>query len=825
MPVISQANIFNGRPKHWHHDVVQFIHNQNKMHSSQNGIITIFSMLSHSSRQFINFGHKTLLVETKTKFWNDSMESDDFVKCKDPQNILELILPFPLPDILCLPLRNVSREYGYKFVKAASGKLLYIQQAHNVDQLTHQILFKVDPFLRVNLTFVGIFFNGVFGKICYNAGVVVFDFPMNQYLFCKRYSMFSLFFILRNISVLVRKAVKSNIEVHGYFSVMDNQVLRTQFEDIQVQHRSTKYATEIFLQSQIEDIRSIEMIFKSFYFQTRKNYCFFLLFSKDLIGKYIFYDGPGVLSPKTTVGNNKGNRFYKTATFQFLLHTWKPIWGQICQFQTTSIKPSLLQIVSETDTSKYTLPNSFCSQFWCFLQISATFGFQVNATLFSLSFVGPSSDTCQYGGIMANEILADVWFETNEPVCSSFNVSQLKGKNLYSTNSSLNVMLYWYVPYSTINVSLSFSATRCKPVFLDPCTYQRACVLRWKFHTCSSFLEKATQYSGISFERKDHAGNQDLEVSLKDMQCAILRVSPRKTIQTEMQTADSLIYHTCSVSFVGNAENLSDRYEMIPTDYEIKGELTSFPRKVRNTSNDCIDIFGGTFNPEDFDKFHSDKPHILTNCMNGTFHVSFRKPGTSSTKIYIRLHGNSAGFVDIILSKHKGIKDQKQTQPQIITFGNVLEPENISPVNMERKYVLALKAIVSHKNNTVNLSKHSNVNIEIKSDQGSPFCKHVRDTGLPAVEKVAPGTYGLESEYFYHENFAEELMRDFKNYTLLYSKNSHESSNKDHLYPYNPHMLWPLYFQLAPRWVRNCVSVKCFCLFSLSLCLLIRAKF
>ena len=70
--------------------------------------------------------------------------------------------------------------------------------------------------------------------------------------------------------------------------------------------------------------------------------------------------------------------------------------------------------------------------------------------------------------------------------------------SLYSKNSSLILIVYWYKEYGEMNASVMVSQTKCKPVIMNPCHFNIFCgnnIIK-----CQSYLDNVTRFSNINLK-------------------------------------------------------------------------------------------------------------------------------------------------------------------------------------------------------------------------------------------------------------------------------------------------------------------------------------
>ena len=224
------------------------------------------------------------------------------------------------------------------------------------------------------------------------------------------------------------------------------------------------------------------------------------------------------------------------------------------------------------------LPNTVCLDYVCVIHINTEINLHINVTFNKIVFESIYNPTCKYGGIVAAEFL-DYEYKESTTICSE-QINQ--SRSLYSSKSSLVLILYWYKMYQKITASLTLSLTRCKPVTIDLCEFNNLCFLSFvKFynlttkanlHTkCNEFLNKG-KWSNIIFNSDEFSGSF-IHFCQENNQCSIIQFSSGKMVL--LKSMFKLSYFACHayliprmLEYIGNKQ----------IEFIIKGNFGKYPR-------------------------------------------------------------------------------------------------------------------------------------------------------------------------------------------------------------------------------------------------------
>ena len=204
-----------------------------------------------------------------------------------------------------------------------------------------------------------------------------------------------------------------------------------------------------------------------------------------------YLDGPGLLSD--TLHNSEN--YITTTTFQTLVLMWSPhgITKNSLVFDSKPLSTSRTIITNEDENSLFHFPDDKCKKSLCILLVRTNRDYHVNITVVSVKSKILNDYGCFYAGIVMGERINSEYKQI-KTTCESNNNSI--GQSIYSYNSSLILVIYWYKGYSKINTSVIISQTKCKSVLIDLCWMHKLCSTHEAL--CHSYLYNVTRFSGVS---------------------------------------------------------------------------------------------------------------------------------------------------------------------------------------------------------------------------------------------------------------------------------------------------------------------------------------
>ena len=183
------------------------------------------------------------------------------------------------------------------------------------------------------------------------------------------------------------------------------------------------------------------------------------------------------------------------------------------------LKFILVQLHKYSSNDSISLPMEGCQQRHCLIKVqSQSNTLQVNLTISKITSEINHNPKCIYGGLVIVEQMYD-YQQEYQTLCECHDGSKKLSKNVYSSNSSLFIALYWYNSTGKIIVSLSISQTPCKPLYIDDCRIVTFYLKERNQSRCISYLKRITAHTDVYF-KNCHA---------RDSLC-VLHLLPKKRI-------------------------------------------------------------------------------------------------------------------------------------------------------------------------------------------------------------------------------------------------------------------------------------------------------
>ena len=343
--------------------------------------------------------------------------------------------------------------------------------------------FLVHPKFKLNFTFYEIYTSDKFERLnVYNSlnTLLIHMVPSFRFMYQGFYSTFCLYPKYNKVSTVFMRTNPGPASVNGSFTVMDANIIH----NVPVQYNVNMTPNFIYHTENTSVL--------SYFLQVQKVHQVFILSLSLMTNKFKVYDGPGILS-----NTLMSRTLQKCSTFQCIIYilTYKRTFLKFySKMQPLSKR---LKIHQGKDFS-ISLPNKNCLRSACILLVNTEYGFQVNATLTKITSVGSYNPICTLSGVVGGEALKNDYRQT-ETVCENHDETKNPSRSFYSHNSSLILVLYWYKPYSVINVTVKISKTKCKPVRISVCQSFIYCWQNWKKkQKCQHYLKYVALYSQIN---------------------------------------------------------------------------------------------------------------------------------------------------------------------------------------------------------------------------------------------------------------------------------------------------------------------------------------
>ncbi len=208
------------------------------------------------------------------------------------------------------------------------------------------------------------------------------------------------------------------------------------------------------------------------------------------------HDGPGILSP--VIQHN--NYIFHTTTFQCVV-----LYTQNERQFDMQVKMEFLAVVLQPVCRKFLQGSLFsltltdktcCLHSLCTTKIQATQDILIR--IHKVVFTALDKLQCLHGGF-------SVWTEETElwSICEPHDSNSDIPVNVFSSNTSAVLILYWYPEYSNLSVLATAELTNCKGIVLDPCVYRVHCPFRKSNNLnemCSKYiLQHKTSQISLSY--------------------------------------------------------------------------------------------------------------------------------------------------------------------------------------------------------------------------------------------------------------------------------------------------------------------------------------
>ena len=348
---------------------------------------------------------------------------------------------------------------------------------------------------QLNLTFDEIFFSS---STCYLGKLSISQSAYKRlYEFCGYHSLFNLYpqDSLLYIKFILREGESVRIQVS--FTIFDHEIVYSMteinfyFEAIQpiIFHKF-----ESLVRSQL---------LATYFIQTKVTSQIKLKFMLQANVQHLLHDGPSISFHVRRVTRS----IYIMSTHQCALQTLhlSSVKNQTSNFRYTSLplNASFVQLHEYAIYDSVSLPMEWCQKSHCLIRIQSKHKtLQVNITITKITSDIIHNPKCIYGGLVIGEQMYDNQQEY-QTLCENHDGSNTLSKSVYSSNSSLFIVLYWYNSIGQISTSLSISETPCKPLFMDDCRIATFYGNEKNESRCLSYLNSITAYTDVQFEKCD----------------------------------------------------------------------------------------------------------------------------------------------------------------------------------------------------------------------------------------------------------------------------------------------------------------------------------
>ncbi len=393
--------------------------------------------------------------------------------------------------------------------------------------------FHLDKNMRLNLTFIELSFSSG-EQDCKNGNLRVFENLTSSHTFyyCGQHPVFGLYPSFSNVLIQLSTS---------YFTLVQHKVVAefVSFDrDCVVSHHSTTFGFPSAKQLSVITLRNRITIYH-YLVQTKKIYCLVAHVHPELLNHAVVFDGPGSLSE---IAEYSGSRF-ELSSFQCLAKV-TVLPHKICvatQFSFTSVSKKQITSLRVTSNSNQSFKISSIDhdavKVGPFIaSLHSEHDHQINVTVTHLHYLGTESQTCQYGGFVTGQHFGDRYKESI-PLCKVHGGTKMSNRHFYSDNSSLLIVVFWYKHYSSINISIMATQTKCKALQICPCAYNYYCHPYTLSESCRNYIESVNQ-ANISINRKTDYVPPEAEseshfmyfmINLADEECLVVQFHPNGT--------------------------------------------------------------------------------------------------------------------------------------------------------------------------------------------------------------------------------------------------------------------------------------------------------
>ena len=554
---------------------------------------------------------------------------------------------------------------------------------HSDKTYNHYFMYNIDTRLRLNVTFVIISFiyNFDYYLNVYKVPLRILDGEKNaSFQFYGHHSPFNFYPYFIKVPIILDTSMMTGqpFALNFIFTVMDQYIVYSisniYFDDLDnVNNRPPDLVYSI----------SHETIVPSYFIQVRKISYIVLSFEHNLTFAYVVYDGPGFSSNLIVLKSNV-SKIISTSTFQCIIQlkiqSSLRKYPNIIMYRSNYLNNNNSIFIDLTNHTNMTvqLPNTMCLDNLCVVDVNTETDLQINVTFNKIVSEGIYNPTCKYGGIVTEEYLNNEYDE-NPTICQNHSGQIKQARSMYSSTSSLVLILYWYSMYQNIMASLTLSLTRCKPVTIDLCELQSLCghelpnydensLIPPNADECDSFLNNVKERSNMNFSRDAFLGLVTA-FSQYGNKCTIVRFSSKNFHFSSDYSSLECHAHLVPASYCSLTHFEANKQ----IEFTIKGNFGKYPRMA-----DSVQLLG---QPEKLD--------VYSPQLNYTGN-RYNKRIFSSCHIYAQIN-TSRYYEDFRISISLSLLDSwidiivNQTVPISSKFVGWLNPIHIATLNFKQQ--------------------------------------------------------------------------------------------------------------------------------------------
>ena len=215
-----------------------------------------------------------------------------------------------------------------------------------------------------------------------------------------------------------------------------------------------------------------------FYVNSIKLYKLMIQFGYYLENDIVIHDGPGfknnILEPLAKNKTEPSHKLYFTSSFQCMIHIVKKHQTSFSNtLRYTSMKQSNItkMYFNSNETKVIKLPNSIMNHGIGIFEISVPSDFYVNVSILNFKYQGFRISTCRFAGLTTYNYINNYYKEISTVCKPHYNI--YKSRKMYSETARMALVFYQYKEYSTIEVEILLSVTRCNPLPFDILPYRQ----------------------------------------------------------------------------------------------------------------------------------------------------------------------------------------------------------------------------------------------------------------------------------------------------------------------------------------------------------------
>ena len=330
----------------------------------------------------------------------------------------------------------------------------------------YKLVFQLNLQLKLNITFNNLITRDYFGTCnLYHLTVAFGTCGDKCFKYCGRLSHFSVFPPSRNVSFYVQLQFRQVVFIDVIFHIMSAQLIENR--------RTEEFGFTLMSVYFVPLAKRLIMTYRILVNKHER-----IVLSSERVPKRInvmIFDGPGFFSPKTFVQKERIN--VSTTTFQCVIHhehnNEEKIFGFISYLRILT-KKKYVHIENKTNLIRF--PGDLCLEPSCLfvLLLHSKQNVYFNVTLHQFLYVGQPNFKCFFGGFVFLDFVSTQFKETLL-LCNRYSNSSLfetshHQRSIFSSNSSIVIVLYQYKEYSSMEFSASVYLTKCTGLKIHPCS-------------------------------------------------------------------------------------------------------------------------------------------------------------------------------------------------------------------------------------------------------------------------------------------------------------------------------------------------------------------